>query len=70
MGLYEREEVDVLYSSLHVSAERAKLIDFSQSYLSSGYKILTKPIQRNANIWFVLSPFSTMLWLTILASGK
>lgn len=62
------QEADGIVADLTITAERSRLVDFTQPYISSTLQMVV-PLQSMRDIRFtiVLTPFSWELWAIILA---
>lgn len=58
-------------STLTISPERRKAVDFTQPYYSLGFKIIMKKsdLQKKVNTWGFLDPFEKTLWIAIISSS-
>lgn len=58
-------------STLTISPERRKAVDFTQPYYSLGFKIIMKKsdLQKKVNTWGFLDPFEKTLWIAIVSSS-
>lgn len=66
-GAFERHEVDLAY--LTVTSERASLLQFTQPFLHSEYRIVTQIPPSNTDMFFIFSPFTYSMWVAVFATG-
>ena len=58
-------------STITISPEREKAVDFTQPFFSLGFKIVMKKTDREekVNTWGFLDPFEKTLWIAIISSS-
>ena len=60
---------DMMVGAISITSERMAAIDFTEPYYYAGFNMLSKNFDRKTSILAFLSPFETVLWLTIIASA-
>ncbi|CAL8121822.1 unnamed protein product [Orchesella dallaii] len=69
IGELIREEADVAISSLTITAERERVIDFTKPYLNLGISIMFyKPKKANSGVFGFMSPLSTNTWYCVIVA--
>ena len=58
-------------STLTISPEREKAVDFTQPYFNQGFKIVMKKtdMEDKVDTWGFLNPFEKTLWMAIIGSS-
>ncbi|KAJ7380892.1 hypothetical protein OS493_004475 [Desmophyllum pertusum] len=71
IGELTRKKASLAVSTLTISPEREKAVDFTQPYFSLGFKIIMKKtdMENKVNTWGFLDPFQKTLWIAIIASS-
>ena len=68
VGEVLRDEADIAAADLTITSEREQVVDFTHPFMSTGISILFKrPIIKETSLWSFLSPFSTIVWMYLLA---
>ncbi|KAL9979024.1 hypothetical protein ACROYT_G016616 [Oculina patagonica] len=71
IGELTRKKASLAVSTLTISPEREKAVDFTQPYFSLGFKIIMKKtdMENKVNTWGFLDPFEKTLWIAIISSS-
>lgn len=71
IGELTRKKATLAVSTLTISPEREKAVDFTQPYFNLGFKIIMKKTNMDdkMNTWGFLDPFEKTLWLAIIGSS-
>ena len=65
------QKAPLAVSTITISPEREKAVDFTQPFFSLGFKIVMKKTDREekVNTWGLLGPFENTLWIAIISSS-
>ncbi|RMX40220.1 hypothetical protein pdam_00016542 [Pocillopora damicornis] len=71
IGELTRKKAQLAVSTIIISPEREKAVDFTQPYYSLGFKIVMKKtdMENKVNTWGFLDPFEKTLWIAIISSS-
>lgn len=71
IGELTRKKANLAVSTITISPEREKAVDFTQPYYSLGFKIVMKKtdMENKSNTWGFLDPFEKTLWIAIISSS-
>jgi len=71
IGELTRKKASLAVSTLTISPEREKAVDFTQPYYSLGFRIVMKKTDmgNKVNTWGFLDPFEKTLWIAIISSS-
>eukprot|EP00250_Pteridium_aquilinum_P018745 c24192_g1_i1 orf=704-3022(+) len=63
------QDYDAVVGDLAVTADRLRIVDFTQPFMESGLVVLV-PVKNNRenSLWAFLRPFTSHLWMTLLLS--
>lgn len=71
IGELTRKKATLAVSTLTISPEREKAVDFTQPYFNQGFKIVMKKtdMEDKVDTWGFLNPFEKTLWMAIIGSS-
>ena len=71
LTIYSPQKAQLAVSTIIISPEREKAVDFTQPYYSLGFKIVMKKtdMENKVNTWGFLDPFEKTLWIAIISSS-
>ena len=69
--MFSQQKASLAVSTLTISPEREKDVDFTQPYYSLGFRIVMKKTDmgNKVNTWGFLDPFEKTLWIAIISSS-
>lgn len=69
--MFCQQKASLAVSTLTISPEREKAVDFTQPYYSLGFRIIMKKTDMGSkvNTWGFLDPFEKTLWIAIISSS-
>ncbi|KAI2801581.1 hypothetical protein BLOT_009395 [Blomia tropicalis] len=69
IGEVIREEADIAVADLTINSNRELAVDFTYPFMATGISIIYKrPTTKETSLWSFLSPFSTIVWIYLLAA--
>jgi len=69
IGEVLRGDADIAVADLTINSNRELAVDFTYPFMTTGISILYKrPLTRETSLWSFLSPFSTVVWIYLLAA--
>lgn len=69
IGEVMRGEADIAVADLTINSNRELAVDFTYPFMSTGISIIyKKPTTKETSLWSFLSPFSTVVWICLLAA--